>query len=138
MLQKLTIYYLPMITKLLLVLKKWALPILVVYVLALTIGSLAHVGDLPSLGSSFDDKIIHLIAYFFFTVLVFNYCNELKMRHAIFISAISVIVYGIIIEVLQHVMTSYRTLDVYDAIANTLGVVFATIIIRIRNKLKLK
>ena len=127
-----------MITKLLLVLKKWALPILVVYALALTIGSLANVGDLPSLGSSFDDKIIHLAAYFFFTVLVFNYCNEVKLGRALLISAVSVIVYGIIIEVLQQVMTSYRTLDVYDALANTLGVVFATIIIRFRNKLKLK
>ncbi|MFT5243598.1 MAG: VanZ family protein [Glaciecola sp.] len=127
-----------MITRLLLVLKKWALPILVVYAVALTIGSLANVGDLPSMGSSFDDKIIHFIAYFFFTVFVFNYCKELEVKHMIVVSATCVIIYGIIIEVLQQVMTSYRTLDIYDALANTLGVVFATVIIRFRNELKLK
>lgn len=115
-------------------LKKWALPILIVYALALTIGSLAHVGGIPSLGSSFDDKIYHFVAYFLFTVLVYNYCREKKGKHIILISAISVIVYGIIIEVLQHVMTSYRTLDIYDALANALGVVFATLIISFRNK----
>lgn len=138
MLQKLIIFYLQMITRLLLVLKKWALPILVVYAVALTIGSLANVGDLPSMGSSFDDKIIHFIAYFFFTVFVFNYCKELEVKHMIVVSATCVIIYGIIIEVLQQVMTSYRTLDIYDALANTLGVVFATVIIRFRNELKLK
>ncbi|MFT5846544.1 MAG: VanZ family protein [Psychroserpens sp.] len=127
-----------MITKLLLALKKWALPVLVLYALALTIGSLAHVGNLPSLGSSFDDKIVHFIAYFIFTLVVFNYCKELKISHVMLVSAIGVILYGIIIEVLQQVMTSYRTLDIYDALANTLGVVFAIIIIRFINKLKLK
>ena len=127
-----------MITKLLLVLKKWALPILVIYTLALTIGSLAQVGKISVVGSSFDDKILHLTAYFIFTALVFVYCEKLQLKHKILISALSVILYGIIIEVLQQVMTSYRTLDVYDVLANTLGVVFATIIIMFRKKLKLK
>lgn len=127
-----------MITKLLLVLKKWALPILLLYASALTIGSLVHVSGIPSLGYSFDDKIYHLTAYFLFTILVYNFCKEIQLVYALLISAASVIIYGIIIEVLQEVMTSYRTLDVYDALANTLGVVFATVIIRFRNKLKLK
>ena len=138
MLQKLIIYYLLMITKLLLVLKKWALPILVIYVLLITIASLANVGDLPSMGSSFDDKILHFLAYFVFGLIVYNYFEELNLKHVLLVSAISVIFYGIIIEILQQVMTSYRTLDMYDALANTLGVVFATIIIRFKEKLKLK
>jgi len=127
-----------MITKLLLVLKKWALPILVIYVLLITIASLANVGDLPSMGSSFDDKILHFLAYFVFGLIVYNYFEELNLKHVLLVSAISVIFYGIIIEILQQVMTSYRTLDMYDALANTLGVVFATIIIRFKEKLKLK
>ncbi|WP_241485204.1 VanZ family protein [Psychroserpens damuponensis] len=126
-----------MITKLLLVLKKWALPILILYALALTTVSLVHLGGMPSLGSSFDDKIFHFIAYFLFTVLVYNYSRTKKGTYIILISAICVIIYGIIIEVLQHVLTSYRTLDVFDALANTLGVTFATLIIKFRNKLKL-
>jgi len=120
------------------VLKKWALPILVIYVLLITIASLANVGDLPSMGSSFDDKILHFLAYFVFGLIVYNYFEELNLKHVLLVSAISVIFYGIIIEILQQVMTSYRTLDMYDALANTLGVVFATIIIRFKEKLKLK
>ncbi|WP_298904467.1 VanZ family protein [uncultured Psychroserpens sp.] len=127
-----------MITKLLLALKKWALPVVILYALALTIGSLATIGDFPSLGSSFDDKIYHFLAYFVFALLVFNYCNTKQMRNAIVISAIVVILYGIIIEVLQNLITSYRTLDVYDALANSLGVLFATVVLKFRNKLKLK
>ncbi|MFT4781000.1 MAG: VanZ family protein [Psychroserpens sp.] len=127
-----------MITKLLLALKKWALPILVLYALALTIGSLAQIGDIPSLGSSFDDKIYHVIAYFFFTVLVYNSCKRRTVVYAILISAICVILYGIVIEVLQQVLTSYRTLDIYDVMANALGVAFAALIIGLKNKLKLK
>ena len=132
------ICYQQMITKPLLVLKKWALPIVVLYAAALTIGSLATIGDFPNLGSSFDDKIYHFLAYFVFALLVFNYCNAKQMQHAILISAIVVILYGIIIEVLQNLVTSYRTLDVYDAVANSLGVLFATVVLKFRNKLKLK
>nr|WP_321221671.1 VanZ family protein [uncultured Psychroserpens sp.] len=127
-----------MITKLLLALKKWALPILVIYVLALTIGSLAHLNGMPSLGFSFEDKIRHFIAYFLFTVLVYNYCKARNLTNAIPKAILSVIIYGIIIELLQKVMTSYRTLDVYDVLANSLGAVLAALIIIVRKKLKLK
>ncbi|WP_298894135.1 VanZ family protein [uncultured Psychroserpens sp.] len=127
-----------MITKLLLALKKWALPIVIAYAIALTIGSLVHIGSIPSLGFSFDDKIYHFLAYFVFTILVFNYFNTKQIHRAILISACIVVVYGIIIEVLQNMITSYRTLDVYDVVANALGVVFATLGLKFRNKLKLK
>lgn len=127
-----------MIIKLLLVLKKWALLIVVIYATVLTIASLIHLGGVPSLGSSFDDKIYHFIAYFLFTVLVYNYCKVRQFKNANVISAVVVIVYGIIIEVLQQTITSYRTLDIYDVFANALGVVVAISTLKFRTKLKLK
>ena len=127
-----------MTTKLFLVLKKWALPLVIVYALALTIGSLIHLGDFTSLGSNFDDKIYHFMAYFLFTLLVYNYCNSKKVTNSIAISGIVVIIYGIIIEVLQHILTSYRTFDLYDAIANALGVILAVVVLVYINNLKLK
>ncbi len=119
-------------------LKKWALLIVVIYATVLTIASLIHLGGVPSLGSSFDDKIYHFIAYFLFTVLVYNYCKVRQFKNANVISAVVVIVYGIIIEVLQQTITSYRTLDIYDVFANALGVVVAISTLKFRTKLKLK
>ena len=136
--QKSTIYYLPMITKLLLTLKKWALPIVIVYTLALTIASLIHLKDIPSLGSAFDDKIYHLLAYFLFTMLVFNYCNSKSFKNSIIISAVFTVVYGIILEVLQYVLTTHRTFDVYDAVATTFGVLLAVMMLTYLIKTKVK
>jgi VanZ family protein len=126
-----------MTTKLLLVLKKWALPILILYALALTIFSLVRLNDIPSLGFSFDDKIYHFVAYFIFTVFAFNFCRKQVWTYTLLIAATSVIVFGIIIEVLQFTMTSYRTLDVYDIIANTLGALISAVVLRFLNNTKL-
>ncbi|MDG5490708.1 VanZ family protein [Psychroserpens sp. SPM9] len=123
-----------MITKLLLAVKKWALPIVIVYTLALTIASLVQLGDIPSLGSSFDDKIYHFIAYAVFTLVVYNYCRLLHFKSPIIITTVSVIIYGIIIELLQNTITVYRTLDVYDVLANALGVCFAVILLKYGDK----
>ena len=127
-----------MIIKLLLVLKKWALPIVLAYASFLTMASLMIISDMPSFGFTFDDKIYHLIAYFIFTLLVFNYCNSKNYKNGFAISAGITIVYGIIIEVLQYVITTHRTFDVYDAIANTLGAILAVIVLRYLMRTKVK
>jgi VanZ family protein len=127
-----------MTTKLLLALKKWATPILVAYTLVLTIFSLVHLSDIPSLGYSFDDKIYHGFAYFVFTLIAYNFFKQKRIPNAIMISALSVSIFGIIIEVLQFTMTSYRTLDIYDILANTLGAVISAVVLRFLNNTKLK
>lgn len=119
-----------MITKLLLALKKWALLLVILYVLALTIASLMSLSGMPSLGLVFEDKIFHSLAYFIFTILLFNYFSSVQIKHALSISALIAIVYGIIIELLQYTLTTYRMFDVYDAIANTLGAIIAIVLIR--------
>lgn len=136
MFQKLITYYLQMTTKLLLVLKKWALPILVLYALVLTNFSLVRLSDIPSLGFSFDDKIYHFVAYFMFTCFAYNFYRQTKLTHALLIAAASVTVFGIIIEVLQLTMTTYRTLDVYDITANTLGALVSALVLQFLNNTK--
>ncbi len=136
MFQKLIIYYLQMTTKLLLALKNWALPILIVYALALTIFSLVRLSDIPNLGFSFDDKIYHCLAYFIFTCLAYNFYRQTKLTYALFIASASVIVFGIIIEVLQLTMTTYRTLDVYDITANSIGALLSALVIKFLNNTK--
>lgn len=126
-----------MITKLWLALKKWALALMVIYVIGLTVGSLMHLGGIPSLGFTFDDKIYHFFAYFVFTILVYNYFKVIQIKWVILLSAVAVFCYGIILEVLQSVLTSYRMFDVYDAFANALGVICACVVLYIRTNRKL-
>ncbi len=136
--QRLTTYYQPMITKLFLVLKTLALPIVIIYAIILTMVSLVRLKDIPSFGFSFDDKIYHAIAYFVFALLVFNYCYSKNYKRGLLISAVIPIGYGIIVEVLQFTMTTHRTFDVYDAIANSLGAILAVLVLRYLMKTKVK
>ncbi|WP_051605421.1 VanZ family protein [Sediminibacter sp. Hel_I_10] len=125
-------------TRNLLVLKKWSLILVIGYATALTIGSLINTGGMPELGSSYDDKIYHFIAYSMFTILAYNYFSYKQKKHKILYAAVFVIVYGIVIEVLQHVLTSNRTLDAYDVLANSLGVLLAVIALVLRKRMNLK
>ncbi len=127
-----------MITKLLLVLKKWALPIVLIYVIALTIGSLLHPRDIPLMEHTLNDKINHVLAYFLFTLLVYNYCNSKNFKSSIMISVLFTSVYGIILELLQNSLTSYRIFDAYDVVANTSGALLAVIVLRYLIKTKVK
>ena len=74
------------------------------------------------------DKILHTIAYFSLSsVWFFALRDKFKNRSFKTYLIISLIFYGIILEVLQGKLTSYRSADFYDAIANTLGIVIATV-----------
>lgn len=119
-------------------LKRWALPILLIYVVALTIGSLSHVPSVPDLGSSFDDKIYHFLAYAILAFLVFNFLRSISFNASLIKAVIIAIVYGIIIEGLQSVLTDFRTPDYLDVIANTIGAVTTYIIVLFVDKGKLK
>lgn len=138
MLQNLRIFFQQTTIQLLLVLKRWSLPILLIYLVVLTIGSLGHVSKIPKLGFSFDDKIYHFLAYAMLTALMFNFFRITTITSKIFLSGCIATVYGIIIEGLQAVLTDFRTPDYYDVIANTLGAVFVMLILlRFKDKLKL-
>jgi VanZ family protein len=120
------------------VLKTWALPILILYVLVLTFASLAHVNAVPKLGFAFDDKIYHFLAYAVLTWLSFNYLITTTVNYKILISGSLAIVYGIIIEGLQATLTDFRTPDYFDVLANTAGVLFVILVLKFNEKLKLK
>ena len=127
-----------MLIKILLALKRWSLPIVVCYTLALTFGSLGNTGGMPELGSNFDDKIYHFIAYLLFTILVYSYFSFKGVNHKIYYAAAAVIAYGIIIEILQHGLTTNRTLDPLDVVANSLGVLTASVALLVRRQMQLK
>lgn len=119
-------------------LKRWSLPILIGYSFALTYGSLGNVSSIPKLGSSFDDKIYHFLAYAILTLILYNFIVTTSVKFKILLSASIAVIYGIIIEGLQSVLTDFRTPDYYDVLANTIGVVLALVLLTSKNKLKLK
>lgn len=126
-----------MLTKLLLTLKRYALILLVGYILLITFLSLISLTNMPVIGVDFEDKIYHAFAYLVFVVLCFNYLTRINVKNAIPKAIIFSISYGIIIEVLQKALNTNRTFDLWDILANVVGVLLGCIIIMSINKLKL-
>lgn len=118
--------------------KRWAFALFVLYALILLALSLMSLGRLPSLGTTFDDKIGHFGAYLIFTLLIFNYNNAAKLKYPLVYAFIIASSYGFLMELLQKLLTTGRQYDLYDALANAFGAVLAVIIINIYRSLKLK
>ena len=75
------------------------------------------------------DKIFHGIAYFTVTI---SWLFAIKKSHSSFkvkvIIAFFVFCFGIIIEVLQSSLTTYRFAEFNDIIANSFGILIATVL----------
>jgi VanZ family protein len=85
---------------------------------------------MPSVEVPGKDKTIHFIFYFVLTLL-WNFALQKKYKiwSLKFIIVIAVIIFGIIIEVLQGVLTKNREADIYDVMANSAGALIALIVI---------
>ena len=72
------------------------------------------------------DKYLHFIAYFGLSSLWYFALKD-KIQQKVFkiFVPLGLIIYGIILEGLQSGLTEYRTGDIYDAVANTAGVIAA-------------
>ena len=122
-------------------LKKLILVVTIIYSLALITVSLAKLNNVPDIGISFGDKIFHFLAYFVLTLLwfyTFLYAFKFKKKRALFFAVILSVLFGIIIEVLQESITVSRALDVYDAVANTLGALLASMVLWFKSSLHVK
>ena len=91
--------------------------------------SLTSTQGLPKVQINQADKIFHFSAYFVLSFLWIWYVFK-AVKNARFISikkivSLLVIIFGIFIEVLQESLTSYRTFDYWDILANSAGVMVA-------------
>ena len=118
--------------------RKLLLPVAIIYTIALVIASLVNLSNVPNLGSSFDDKIYHVIAYFGLAFLWITYFKPSNKKFTLLIVFLCVCAFGIMLEMIQHQLNPNRTYDTYDMIANCLGVVFGTLIANKTNIIKLK
>lgn len=87
-------------------------------------------GAVPKLNIGLDlkssDKYLHFIAYFTLCLLWYFALKDRLHRYVFrILIPVGLILYGIILEGLQGGLTTYRTADMYDAVANTAGVLVA-------------
>jgi len=82
------------------------------------------------------DKVYHSLAYFALCIAwLFSFVKKHQYKYLIVFLCI---IYGIVIEFLQSILTSYRTGDIIDVLANSFGILLALIVFnQILKKLKL-
>lgn len=74
------------------------------------------------------DKILHIFSYTLLSLTWLFYFKSINKLNIKFLLAIGIFFYGIIIEVLQSTLTTYRTGSLYDVVANIIGIFIALII----------
>ena len=119
-------------------LNKILLVLALLYTVALAVISLLNSSNLPDINIDNSDKYGHAIAYSLLCLFWYLAMKSYKFSKALLTAASIAIIYGIILEVLQGVLTDVRISDGYDILANCIGVVFISIIILIRNKTHVK
>jgi VanZ family protein len=73
------------------------------------------------------DKILHTFSYTILSLSWLFYFKPLKNIKAKTLIVLGLFFYGIIIEILQSSLTTYRTGSFYDVLANSIGILIALI-----------
>jgi len=110
----------------------------VIYTTSIGILSLAHLTELPEFNTGFDDKIAHFILYAGLCLFWFMSFHVLKTKSSLLIASLLSIVFGGVIEILQGVLSIYRTTDIFDFVANCLGILTMALIIYTKKEVIIK
>ncbi|SHG12925.1 VanZ like family protein [Salegentibacter echinorum] len=118
---------------------KTALGVASIYTIVLVLSSLVQLGKVSVGTFEPTDKLLHLAAYFGFVFLwkiffILKTPANRGYKSNLFKLAGAAIVFGMLIEVLQGVLTSYREPDWLDALANSAGVLLAVFLFLILEK----
>lgn len=86
--------------------------------------------DIPNL-----DKAVHFTFYLVAVVLALFFIREISNGHfplgkALWFAVVGAIFFGIIIEVIQYAFTLDREGDLFDALANSLGAVVGSLLMK--------
>ena len=106
---------------------------LIIAIVTTVIVAILSLSSVPKLNLGLDiksgDKYLHFLAYFGLS-LTWYFALKDRINQKVFkiFVPLGLIFYGIILEGLQSGLTTYRTGDVYDALANTAGIVVALIL----------
>lgn len=97
---------------------------------AITVASLVSVNSFSKIKSVGNDKIVHFLFYLFFVILwgLVKRQNDSNRKYYLFVFLVAMS-YGLIIEVLQEILTNTRQADFYDFLANTTGAFVGLIVL---------
>ena len=108
--------------------------VLTVFITLSSLVSLKGIKTIP-IGINNFDKIVHFTFYFSLTLSwFFATQHTLKKVTSKAILIALLISYGILIEALQGAMTTHRQADIYDILANSIGVLLAATLFSKLNK----
>lgn len=76
------------------------------------------------------DKLVHLVLYFIFTLLLVSENNVKKYANGVTVNAIIIAAgvalgFGAMVELLQYYVFTSRSAEIWDMIANTIGFIAA-------------
>jgi VanZ family protein len=90
----------------------------------------SHTFDkVPVFKVAYLDKIVHFFMYFgLMSVILIENRKNIKTRGHLFLIALIALLYGILMEFLQSVLTITRSGSVYDVIANIAGILVSALL----------
>lgn len=110
-------------------LERNALGIAIILTVFITILSLVSLKGIHIIKVNNSDKFEHFFGYIILSLSwLYAFKDDLTKQSKKFLLIILLIIYGIIIEVLQGVLTTNRQADFYDVIANSIGVLTAVLL----------
>ncbi|MDH3697652.1 MAG: VanZ family protein [Flavobacteriaceae bacterium] len=106
-----------------------------VLLIAITVMSLVELEiNLPQIKISFFDKVVHTGAYAVLMVTggIFYLAGKEKkdQNRRVVVLGLLLVVYGILIEILQKVLPVNRWWEVWDILANVIGVLLGVLVLR--------
>ncbi|WP_297868167.1 VanZ family protein [uncultured Flavobacterium sp.] len=101
-----------------------------IWTFVITVASLVSVNSFSKIKSVGNDKIVHFLFYLFFVILwgLVKRQNDSNRKYYLFVFLVAMS-YGLIIEVLQEILTNTRQADFYDFLANTIGAFVGLIVL---------
>ncbi|MFY0629112.1 MAG: VanZ family protein [Flavobacteriaceae bacterium] len=105
-----------------------ALYIAVLITISIAVLSLVKFQAKTTISIPSSDKVLHGIAYYFLmTSWLYAFFQKEAFYKIVKYLILGCIIYGIVIEVLQGVVTSYRTASFLDILANSGGIIVAVL-----------
>ena len=101
------------------------LPAAILCTVSILVLSISDISSLPKLQISYEDKLYHFVAYFVLNsiwLIALLKKNGYQLKNILLIP-FSIVVFGIIIEIIQGSLTDSRAFDVFDILANSIAVV---------------
>jgi VanZ family protein len=107
-----------------------------IIILVLSIGEPGSTGRMVFSIVPHADKVFHILMYFALTVtLLLEFRHQVKRKRTLILIICGAFAYGVVMELFQKYLTNSRSLEIYDMIANLIGILIATMLFLIFRRL---